>query len=187
MKPFVLKYGLRAGAVLVAVMVLVTLPFKDRVDSDRMMAIGYASMVAAFLFVFAAIRAYRDAQPGGTVSFGRALAVGMLVVAVASACYTAAWEVAYYGFYRDTFMAQYEEHELGKLRARGATPAEVEAKAAEMRKFAVMYDNPAVNVAFTLLEPLPPGLVMALAAAGLLRRRRDAADAPALAGASQPG
>ena len=180
MKPFVLKYGLRAGAVMVAVMLLVTLPFKERVDSDRMMAIGYASMVGAFLLVFAAVRAYRDAH-GGSVSFGRALTVGTLVVAVASACYTAAWEVAYYGFYRHTFMAQYQKHELGKLRASGATPAEVEAKTAEMRKFAVLYDNPAVNVAFTLLEPLPVGLVMALAAAGLLRRRRNEADAPVLA------
>jgi hypothetical protein len=181
MKPLVLKYGLRAGAVLVAVLLLVTLPLHDRLDSEYMMAIGYASMVGAFLLVFAAVRAYRDAQPDGTVSFGRALTVGMLVVVVASACYTAAWEVAYYSFYRHTFLASYQEHELQKMRTSGATPAELEAKTKEMREFAVMYDNPAVNVAFTMLEPLPPGLVMALAAAGLLRRRREATDAPALA------
>jgi hypothetical protein len=181
MKPFVLRYGLRAGAVLVVVMLLVTLPLHDRISNETGMAIGYASMVGAFLFVFAAVRAYRDAQPGGTVSFGRALTVGMLVVGVASVCYTAAWEVAYYSFYRHTFMARYQETELAKLRAKGASPAAVEAKAKEMREFAELYDNPVVNVAFTMLEPLPPGLVMALAAAGLLRRRRDPAAAPALA------
>jgi hypothetical protein len=104
-------------------------------------------------------------------------------VLVASACYTAAWEAAYFGFYRDSFLARYEAHQLSRLRADNASAAEIAAKQAELREFAVWYDNPAVNAAFTFMEPLPPGLLMALAAAGLLRRRRVPEGAAALAGA----
>lgn len=180
MKRTVLKYGLLAGGLLSAMM-LGTLPLQ--LDMDRGMLVGYATMVASFLLVFAAVRAYRDAAPGGTVSFGRALAVGTLVVLVASACYTLAWEAAYFGFYRDTFLARYEAHELSRLRADDASAAQIAAKQEEMRRFAVWYDRPAVNAAFTFMEPLPPGLLMAVAAAGLLRRRRSPAGAAALAGA----
>jgi uncharacterized protein (TIGR03382 family) len=37
-----------------------------------------------------------------------------------------------------------------------------------------MYNNPAVNIAVTFLEPLPVALVMALVSAGVLSRRRKA-------------
>jgi hypothetical protein len=72
---------------------------------------------------------------------------------------------------------------MASLRRDNASAAEIEAKQEELRKFAVWYDNPAVNAGFTFLEPLPPGLLMSLAAAGLLRRRRVPEGAAALAGA----
>ena len=43
-----------------------------------------------------------------------------------------------------------------------------------MKKFAAMYQNPAVNAAITFIEPLPVGLVITLVSAGILRRRRTA-------------
>ena len=181
MKRLVLKYGLLAGGLMSALM-LGSLSLQ--LDLERGMLVGYAGMIAAFLLVFAAVRAYRDAAPGGTVSFGRALAVGTLVVLVASACYTAAWEAAYFGFYRDGFLAHYEAATMRSLQADHATPAEIEAKRAELRRFAEWYDNPVLNAGATFMEPLPPGLLMALAAAGLLRRRRTPEAAAALAGAS---
>ena len=35
-----------------------------------------------------------------------------------------------------------------------------------------MYQNPVINAAFTILEPLPVALVIALVSAGVLSRRR---------------
>jgi hypothetical protein len=40
-----------------------------------------------------------------------------------------------------------------------------------MRDFAEMYKNPLVNIAFTLLEPLPVALVFTLLTAGIVSRR----------------
>ena len=42
-----------------------------------------------------------------------------------------------------------------------------------MDEFQELYRNPLVNVAFTLLEPLPVGLVFTLVSAGVLSRRRE--------------
>jgi len=171
MRRIVLTHGLIAGAIMAA-MFLVTLPFHDQIGYDRGMIIGYASMVAAFLLVFFGVRAYRDDVAGGTVSFGRALGVGALIVLVASVVYTISWQIVFYTA-MPNYLTDYQAHVLEKMRAAGAAAAELEAKRAEMARFAELYRNPAVNAALTMLEPLPVGLVIALVSAGILRRRPD--------------
>ncbi|HKP75520.1 MAG TPA: DUF4199 domain-containing protein [Longimicrobiaceae bacterium] len=170
MKKTVWTFGLIAGAVL-SVMMLLTLPFMHQIGYDQAMVIGYTTMVLAFLMVFFGIRSYRDNVAGGTVGFGRALAVGALIVAIASVCYVATWEVICFKLEPDmlTEMTQFQE---AHVRESGGTPEEVQRKLAEARRFAEMYKNPAVMAAFTLLEPLPVGLVIALVSAGILSRRR---------------
>ncbi|MGZ8379114.1 MAG: DUF4199 domain-containing protein [Gemmatirosa sp.] len=170
MRKIVLTFGLIAGAVLSAMM-LVTQPFMDRIGFDRAMVIGYTTMVLAFLMVYFGIRAYRDEVAGGHVTFGRALVVGLLITAVASVCYVATWQVVYHRIAPD-FMAQYSAHEIAKARQAGATEAEIAAKSREMAEFAVLYQNPLFNIGFTFLEPLPVGVLFSLVSAGMLSRRR---------------
>jgi hypothetical protein len=170
MRRIVLTCGLIAGAVLSAMM-LVTLPFMDRIGFDRAAVIGYTSMVVAFLMVFFGIRAYRDEVAGGRVTFGRAFTVGLLITAVASVCYVATWQVVYYRVAPD-FLERYAAHTVEKARRAGATEAEVAAKTREMAEFSEAYRNPLVNVGFTLLEPLPVGLLFTVVSAAVLSRRR---------------
>ena len=170
MKKTVLTFGLIAGAILSAMMLL-TIPFHDRIGFDRMAVIGYTSMVIAFLLIFFGVRSYRDNVAGGTVGFGRALAVGTLIAVVASLCYVATWEVLYYRFMPD-FMEKYSAHALEKARADGETEEALAARKAEMDRFAELYRNPAINAAITFAEPLPVALVVALVSAGVLSRRR---------------
>ena len=53
MKKIVLTFGLIAGAILSAMMLL-TLPFHDQIGFDKGYIIGYTTMVLAFLMVFSA-------------------------------------------------------------------------------------------------------------------------------------
>ena len=170
MKKTIWTFGLLAGAVL-SIMMLLTLPFMHQIGYDQGLVIGYTTMVLAFLMVFFGIRSYRDNVAGGTVSFGRALAVGALIVAIASVCYVATWEVICYQL-RPDMLTEMTNFQVEHARASGGTPEEVQRKVAEAQRFAEMYRNPAVNAAFTLLEPLPVGLVIALVSAGILSRRR---------------
>jgi hypothetical protein len=174
MRKIVLTFGLLSGLVLSAMMA-VTMPFHDRIGFERGMIVGYTTMVAASLLIYFGVRRYRD-QAGG-VSFGRAFAVGALIMCVSNVCYVAAWEVIYPRFASD-YMEKYAAHELGKARAAGATPAELETKRAEFAHWAELYENPPIRAGMTFLEPLPVGLLASLISAALLRRRRDRA-APA--------
>lgn len=174
MRRIVLTFGLIAGALL-SLMMLVSASFMDQIGFDRAAVIGYTTMVLAFLCVFFGIRSYRDNVAGGAVGFGRAFAVGLLIMLVASACYVATWQFVYHRVAPD-FVEKYAAHVLERARASGATPAELDAEAREMARFQALYRNPLVNVAYTFLEPLPVGLVMTLVSAGILRRPRRRRD-----------
>ena len=170
MKKTVLTFGLISGAILSAMM-LITLPFHDAIGFDRGMIVGYTTMVLGFLLIYFGIRSYRDNVAGGTVRFGRAFSVGLLIGAVASLCYVATWQVVYFNFQHD-YLKKYQAYTLEKARAEGETEQAIALKKAELEKFEKMYQNPVINAAFTILEPLPVALVIALVSAGVLSRRR---------------
>jgi hypothetical protein len=170
MKKVILTFGLISGAIL-AVMMWLTIPFQDNISFDRGLVIGYTTMVVAFLLTYFGARSYRDNVAGGTVSFGRAFVVGASIAVVASACYVASWEVLYFNVLPD-YMEKYEAHALEAARKSGATQAQIDQKKVEMDKFAVQYRNPVFNIAMTLIEPLPVGLLIAIISAAVLSRRR---------------
>jgi hypothetical protein len=170
MKKTVLTFGLLSGAVISAMMLL-TLPFQDAIGFDRGVIVGYTSMVLAFLLIFFGVRSYRDNVANGTIGFGRALAVGVLIAVVSSICYVATWEVIYFKVSPD-FLAKYQTYTLERARAQGQSEEAIARRKAELDSFAEMYNNPVFNAAVTFVEPLPVGLIIALVSAGVLSRRK---------------
>ena len=169
MRKTIWTFGLIAGAVL-SVMMLATLPFADRIGFDSLQIIGYTTMVLSFLMVFFGIRTYRDNVAGGTVTFGRAFRVGLLITLISCACYVATWQVIYYKLAPD-FVDKYAAHMLDKAKASGASEQELVTQRRKMEEFQEMYSNPFVNVAITFVEPFPVGLLVTLISAGILKRK----------------
>ena len=170
MRKIVLTFGLIAGAVMSATMA-VALQFQNEIGFDHGAVVGYTSMVLAFLMVFFGVKSYRDNVENGSVSFGRAFKVGLLITAVATVCYVASWEVIYYGFMPD-FLDKYSAYAMEQAKKSGASDVEIAEQKKKMDQFVEEYKNPLVNIAFTTLEPLPVGLVFTLVAAGVLSRKR---------------
>jgi hypothetical protein len=171
MKRTVLVFGLISGALLSAMM-LTSVFYADRIGNDHSLIIGYTSMVLAFLLVYFGIRSYRDNESAGSISFGRAFAVGICITIIACVCYVAMWEFVYHRFFPD-FMEKYASSVIEKARASGATPAQIDAKVLEMNKAKEMYKNPFFRMAETFIEAFPVGLLFTLVSAGLLKRKRN--------------
>jgi hypothetical protein len=169
MRKIVWTFGLLAGAVM-AGMVIAMLPFHDQIDGSTGMIIGYTSMVMASLMIYFGVRQHRDSLPGGEIRFGQALKVALLISAVAVGVYVVSWEIIFYGFQPD-FMDKYAAAAIEKMRLAGATETVLAAETEKMMKFAEMYKNPLVNVAFTALEPSPVVLLFSFVSAGLLSRK----------------
>jgi hypothetical protein len=171
MKRIVLTFGLISGAILSAMM-FATMPFLDRIGFDKGEILGYTTMVAAFLLVFFGVRSYRDNVAGGAIRFGRAMAVGSSIAAIATLCYVASWQVLYRNFIPD-FATKYQAYLIEKARQDGESEEAIARKQAEMARMMEWYKNPLVNVAITFLEPLPVALPVTLLSAGILSRRRS--------------
>jgi hypothetical protein len=174
-RKIVLTFGLISGAIL-SVMMLLTMLFKDRIGFDRAAVIGYSTMVLAFLMIFVGVKSYRDNVAGGSVSFGRAFQVGLLILIVATVCYVATWQVIYYKVAPD-FGEKFAAYQVEKVKQSGAPEAEIARQIREVEDFQVRYRNPLVNIAWTFIEPMPVGLLFALIAAGALSRKRRPATA----------
>jgi hypothetical protein len=163
MKKIVLVFGLISGALMAAFM-FGTLPFMHKIGLERGALVGYTGMVLAFILIFFGIRSYRENVGGGTISFGRAFAVGILIALISSVCYVIAWEIVYHFFVPD-FFEKYTALVIEKARASGASVQEIQEKQQ-------MYDhNPLVNFAFTFIEPFPVGLIITVISALILRKR----------------
>jgi len=176
MKKTVLVFGLLSGAVSSTFMLL-TIPFMDRIGFERSEVLGYTSIVASFLLVYFGVRSYRDRVAGGSISFGRALAVGALIALLSSVCYVATWQVIYYKV-DPGFVDKYTAYTLDQARAAGASTEEIAQKARQMEEFKVLLQNPVLNAGITFVEPLPIGLLVALVSAAILRRPAPTAPNP---------
>src|SRR5271157_4720653 len=158
MKKTVLTFGLISGA-MSAAMMLVTLPFADKIGFEKGEILGYATIVLSALLVFFGVRSYRENVGGGRLTFGRGFAVGILITLISSACYVATWEIVYFKLMPD-FAVKYATHTVERAKASGASPQKVDEMWQKAKQFKQMYDKPAINVAMTFMEVFPIGLVV---------------------------
>ena len=177
MKKIVLVFGLISGA-LMAIFMFATLPFIDKIGFDKGLIVGYTSIVLAFILVFFGIRAYRENVGGGAITFGRAFAIGILIVMISSVCYVIAWLILYYNFMPD-FFDKYAAHVIEQARASGATAEAIRAQTQEMDQMKQLVKNPFFHSLFVFLEPFPVGLVIALISSLILRKRKGGSFKPA--------
>jgi hypothetical protein len=163
---YVLIYGAIAGAIAISV-ITATIAF-DMPNHFQTQWFGYLVMLAALSLIFVGVKRYRDVECGGTVRFGRALAVGLGIAVVAGLVYVAGWE-AYLATTDGNFMANYGAAMIADMRASGASAAEIAATQAQMAEAVEWYRNPVLRMLITLSEILPVGLVVALVSALVLQ------------------
>lgn len=169
MKKTVLVYGLTSGVLASALMFAAT-PFilaKELGTSD---VIGYSSIVLVGLLIFFGVRSYRRNVGQGKLTFRRGFLVGLGITLVSCAVYLAAFQLLYYVIHPGIGEV-YGECMVERAERSGATPAEVEETEELAARIVALYENPWSNVALTLLEPLPVGLVLTTLSAAVLRRR----------------
>ena len=170
MKKTVLTFGLISGAVSSLLMMLLMIFFVDKIGFDKSIIVGYTTIVVSLLLVPFGIRSYRENVGGGSITFGRAFAVGILITLISCICYVVVWLIAYYNFLPD-FVEKYAAFMVEKARASGASQQTIAATLQEMKSMKVMLDNPLINAALTFTEPFPVGLLVTLISAAILRKK----------------
>jgi glucan phosphoethanolaminetransferase (alkaline phosphatase superfamily) len=166
-------YSLISGLVMAAMLSLSGyLMLHDKHFDSYGMAIGFAGMLLAFVFIFIAIKNRRD-ELDGVISFQQAFVAGLIVAVVASIFYTITWAIINKAFYPE-FMDDFVNAELARMKERGKSDAEVLKAAKGLESTKAAYASWPGLIGYTLMEVLPLGIVVALIAAAILKRKRPA-------------
>lgn len=166
----ILVYGGIAG-VIVAIPMLGLGALHSHLPAPWGMVVGYLTMLVALSTVFVAIKRLRDGEPGGAISFWRALGVGLSISLVASVFYVLAWEgtMALTGM---DFARDYAAQVIAQEKAKGLSAAALARLTADMAAFQAEYADPLTRLPMTFTEIFPVGVLVSLVSAGLLRNRR---------------
>lgn len=169
MKKIVLVYGVIAGAINIAVALLLTTIFGDDMAHSNTEWLGYLIMIIALTLIFMGIKQFRDKHLGGVIKFGKAFLTGLYIALVASAVYVGMWEV-YIQTSGENWIENYQTSLIEGMREQGATEQEITIQKKELEYYADIYKDPFTRTLITLSEILPVGLIISLISAALLRK-----------------
>ncbi len=170
MKKNVLVFGCISGVIVSTFMAVSMATLKNNPGFEHSMLIGYASMLIAFSFIFVGIKNFRDKYNDGLITFGKAFTIGLLISLIASTFYVVVWAFEFHFFMPD-FMDMYANSMVNELKNSGASQAAIDAQVAEMAKYKEMYKNPVFFALLTYMEILPVGIIVALIAALILKKK----------------
>jgi hypothetical protein len=173
MKKIIVVYGLIAGLIVSAVMVVSTGMYCNNPNANmtQSMIYGFTAMIVAFSMAFVGIRNFRNKLNAGVISFGKAFQIGILIVLIASTIYVLAWEIDYHLFFPD-FGDKYAGKMIEAAKSKGVTSAELAKTTTEMNNFKVQYKNPLYRIFMTYIEILPLGVVITLISALILKKKK---------------
>lgn len=173
MRKVSLTFGLLAGAIVSAFLVVTIALWVNTGKIIDFALVGYATMVIALSMVFFGIKSYRDNYQGGKIRYWKGFQVGLLITLIASLMYTLTWEtyVQVSPGSSQAFVDYYVKCEIDKLKGKGVSAAEIDEKVKQLDGIKEMYRNPALRFGMTLMEILPVGVIITLISAAILRKK----------------
>ncbi|RLD26278.1 MAG: DUF4199 domain-containing protein, partial [Bacteroidetes bacterium] len=167
MKKAILRYGLY-GAASICILFLLSWLIGDNLSYSVQEIIGYASMVVSLSFVFFGIRHFRDKINDGTVSFGKALLLG-LAISLITALAFGVLDVVYIKYINPDFTEEYYARSLEKLEE--TLPAdEFEIERVKMESEKELFMSPVISFIVMSMTVLIIGFIISLLSAMVLQR-----------------
>lgn len=173
MKKIIYQFGLIAGVIVSAMLILATNIFSGIEDFnyDLGQLTGYASMLVAFSTIFVGVKRHRDRNLGGVITFKKALAIGLAITLIASALYVITWMVISGGANAEALMDTYFQQAIDQANNSGKSAEAIKAEVDKLNRMKENYGNPIVKILITLSEIFPVGLVVSIISAFILRKK----------------
>ena len=166
MRKIVLTYGSYSG-ITIAMLLCASVYFTGAMLIHSEVA-GYSMMALALVFLIVGMKRYRDEQESDTFRYLEGLLVGAGIAAVASLCYTVAWELLLY-LNDYSFMSEYIKREMTAARESDQTLQQLEALEIRLNQQAEWYSNFTFRAGITFMEMFPVGALVSLLAALILK------------------
>ena len=170
MKKTVLKYGLISGGIMIGIftVLMAMSEMTDPLDFDTQEILGYSSMIIATSVVYFGIKHYRDNENNGNITFGKGLAIGLLIV-MFPAVLIGAGDVFYTTIINPEWMETYYATYASEMQA---TMSEEEFKTAlaQMESEKEMFANPMFTFFIMFSTVFLIGLIVAIISSLVLKK-----------------
>jgi len=172
MKNTVVRYGIY-GAITICILFTLALTLGKNLSYSLQEVIGYTSMVISLIFVYFGIKHYRDTENNGTVSFGKALVIGLLISLFAAIAF-GLLDVIYIKYINPDFSTEYYGHIIEEMRTT-LPEEEFKIKLAELETQKELFSSPLMNFLLMSVTVLIIGFIISLIS-GLILQRKHALD-----------
>ncbi|WP_353777367.1 DUF4199 family protein [Winogradskyella sp. 3972H.M.0a.05] len=168
MKNSVLKYGFY-GLLTAVVLFLLALWLGKGLSYTTQEVLGYTTMVASLSFIFFGVKHYRDKVNNGSVSFGKALVIGLLISAFVGLG-IGIGDYIYTTSINPDFMTEYMDYTL-KGMEETLSPEEFAVKKAELEQQMEIMGRPIMLAVVMFATVFVIGLIISLISALILQRK----------------
>ena len=170
MKKTAIRYGLFSAITLIGLFIFGFVAFGSSDNFKAQEIFGYANMVISMLFVFFGIKHFRDRVNGGTLSFGKGMKVGLLIVLIPAIAF-GIFDVLYVSYINPECMDRYYNYQLSEMQA-SMTPTEFSIARTRMESQKEMFDNPVFSFLIMALTVFMIGVIATVISSLILRRSK---------------
>lgn len=169
MKKTILKNGAYASLIVVGIPLLLWSLFEGEPNYDISEIIGYATMILCMAFVFLGIREYRNQELNGTISFGEALKVGILIALIPSFAF-GFYDLIYVIYLDPGFYDNYYHHYTRELEKTLSGP-ELEKAITDLNAQKDFFMNPVIQFLVMFLTVFIIGFIASMVSSLILKKR----------------
>ena len=167
MKQITIKWGMISGLIMVGIPMITYLLIGGGPETYRVgELIGYATIVLSLLLIFIAINEVRKLQPEQRIGFGKGLAIGLLVSAMAGSLF-GIYNWIYISFLEPEFLDQYYNYYIDQLRESKQAEAEIEQQILGFEQQRAMFSNPLFQFVVMFFTVFAIGVIVSIFCAGV--------------------
>lgn len=164
----IIRYGFFASTTICILFLLSWFLGKD-LDFDTQEIIGYASMIVSLSFIFFGIKHFRDRQNNGTITFGKAVLIGVLI-SLCTAITFGLLDVVYIKVINPDFLNEYYDASITQMEE-SLSPEAFDRKLAELESQKQLFSNIWVNFLVMSMTVFFIGLIISLLSAMILKHK----------------
>jgi len=168
MKNTVIKFGIRA-LLTGAVLFLMALLLGENLNSSTQMIIGYAAMVVSLIFVYFGIKHFRDNENKGSISFTKALSIGILISFFAAFGFGII-DYLYTSVINPNWAAEYLTKSLASMEA-SLSPEVYKTESEALIQQMKDYGSSGIGATFMFIQVIVIGFMISLISSLILQRK----------------
>jgi hypothetical protein len=164
----VFRYGIFATLTMLVLFAIQLFLLANNSNLEANAVFGYLTMILCMVFVFLGIRYYRDHVSNGTLTFGRGLKIGILIVLI-PAVFFGLFDILYTEVIDPGWKNEYYADAEAKIRA-NTPPDKVERKLKALDRNKEMFENPVFQFFLMAGTVFVIGFIVTIISALTLRR-----------------